>query len=153
MMINQRNRQNKKKDEEENPTIKNRRFAAIHDRDPTGSARVKMHHEKGDRHFAAGDQGNDAGEQADGNQKTAHELDPTADQPERVERLRWFSRRREPPENFLGTVAGEHETDDNAHDAINGIREALERIHEAEAVPRAARCQDHRKQVIPKRKD
>ena len=85
----------------------------------------EMNSEKSPRHAAAGEKGKDAGEQAYGNQESA-QFDDSNDH--------HLALRNPLPaehaEHFLGAVTGEEQTDDQPHNAIKRIREALKRIHD-----------------------
>jgi hypothetical protein len=92
----------------------------------------KAKHEKDDSHFAAGDKGSEAREQTKRDEEAAHQFNPAA--PIAPSFCCGISTRRE-VKNFLSTVTSKHEPDNHPRDAIDGIGETLEQVHNGSLSP------------------
>ena len=86
-----------------------------------------MHHEISDRHHTARDQGREARQQTQGDEEPANQFDVAADHAEGVERH--GLRNRWKAQDLLPAVTRKEQAYDQAHDAINRIRETTERFH------------------------
>lgn len=92
----------------------------------------KAKHEKGDGHFAAGDKGSKAGEQTKRDEEAAYQFNLAA--PLAPSFCCGISTRRE-VKNFLSTVTSKHEPDNYPPDAIDGIGETLQQVHNGSLSP------------------
>ena len=92
----------------------------------------KAKHEKGDGHFATGDKGSQAGEQTKRDEEAAYQFNPAA--PIAPSFCCGISARRE-MKNFLSTVTSKHERDNHPRDAIDGIGETLQQVHNGSLSP------------------
>ena len=122
--------------EQEHEAVKDRGFAVIDDRE---KAALGVHHEISHGHFAARNEGGDAGEQANRDQEATDQLNYRADIHYSLAGAmpaRWKT------EKLLPAVRSEEKAHEQPHDAISRIRETRQRVHGLKAVRRAARCQD-----------
>jgi hypothetical protein len=85
-----------------------------------------VHHEKRHCHLAAGNESGNARQQAESDEKSANDFDPAACHHQWGERFGFASKG---AEYFIEAVTGEHQPDDQTHDAIKRIRKAIERVH------------------------
>jgi hypothetical protein len=113
-----------KEDEEKNKAIEHGQLPFVHKGNQDTALRVK--HEKGDRHFTTGEQRRDPGQETQRNHEAEDDLNPSTHCHYRDGN--GFAA--EHAKNFVQAVTGEEQANHEAHDAINRIREAIQRVHE-----------------------
>lgn len=87
-----------------------------------------MHHEVGNGHFTAGDKRGQTCEQPKCDQETTHEFNNSA---YKHQTLRATVSTPGKTEELLTAVTGEHQADDQSHQAIDRIRKSIQKVHAA----------------------
>jgi len=120
------------KHEEEEPGVNHRHFAPVDDWEKRTAG---VSHEIRDGHHATGQERGGARQQSNGDQETANEFDPSADRRQHVRRAGRLARLRKPTEKFLRAVTEEQQPNNQTHEAINRICEAIQRVHQRRLFP------------------
>src|ERR1700756_3597116 len=112
-------------DEEEQEAVEHRQLALVLD---GPQAVVRVRREIGDGHLAAGDERRNPGEEPDGDQKAADQLDTSADLQQRRQRTAHPLRHRRIAEELLRTVHREHQAGNDPKDGKRLRRKAPDNL-------------------------
>jgi len=107
-----------RRDVEEGEAVQHRGLAVVDDRP---EAALRVDHEVGHRHLAAGDERGDTGEEPDEDQDSGDELDPSAHDHEGSVRFRAAKG----AQDLLGAVTGEQQAEDDPEQRVTGFGETF----------------------------
>src|SRR5690242_1836761 len=94
-----------------------------------------MNHEIGDGHFTCGEEGAKSRQKSKRNHESACKLNPSSDRTHCAGRHSMTTGRES--KNFLPTVTGIQQTNNQPCDAKNRIRKSIERVHERSGCTKA----------------